>query len=127
MSGRYFQFNFYMEQMVRNVFSLTPNFLLYVTNTWIVVVVYVTRYFLVIVNRDTKCRCFYSVFAIELTDVINVNGCKSNGRERRGELSVKIHDTCHVLIEFVDCSCICLLYTSPSPRDGLLSRMPSSA
>ena len=25
--------------------------------------------------------------------------------------------TCHV----------CLLYTSPSPRDGLLSRMPSSA
>ena len=24
-------------------------------------------------------------------------------------------------------SCICLLYTSPSPRDGLLSRMPSSA
>ena len=25
-----------------------------------------------------------------------------------------------------DCS-ICLLYTSPSPRDGLLSRMPSSA
>ena len=24
-------------------------------------------------------------------------------------------------------SYICLLYTSPSPRDGLLSRMPSSA
>ena len=24
-------------------------------------------------------------------------------------------------------ACICLLYTSPSPRDGLLSRMPSSA
>ena len=23
--------------------------------------------------------------------------------------------------------CTCLLYTSPSPRDGLLSRMPSSA
>ena len=27
------------------------------------------------------------------------------------------------LIQFTDC----LLYTSPSPRDGLLSRMPSSA
>ena len=30
----------------------------------------------------------------------------------------------------VNSSCsarICLLYTSPSPRDGLLSRMPSSA
>ena len=24
-------------------------------------------------------------------------------------------------------SILCLLYTSPSPRDGLLSRMPSSA
>ena len=37
------------------------------------------------------------------------------------------------LIEGVDLSreqsqsTICLLYTSPSPRDGLLSRMPSSA
>ena len=26
-----------------------------------------------------------------------------------------------------DQACVCLLYTSPSPRDGLLSRMPSSA
>ena len=28
---------------------------------------------------------------------------------------------------FRDMACNCLLYTSPSPRDGLLSRMPSSA
>ena len=28
---------------------------------------------------------------------------------------------------FPSWSCGCLLYTSPSPRDGLLSRMPSSA
>ena len=27
----------------------------------------------------------------------------------------------------IEDSSICLLYTSPSPRDGLLSRMPSSA
>ena len=26
-----------------------------------------------------------------------------------------------------DAKALCLLYTSPSPRDGLLSRMPSSA
>ena len=26
-----------------------------------------------------------------------------------------------------ECNLVCLLYTSPSPRDGLLSRMPSSA
>ena len=30
-------------------------------------------------------------------------------------------------LEFVGLPTICLLYTSPSPRDGLLSRMPSSA
>ena len=29
--------------------------------------------------------------------------------------------------EYEDTSKTCLLYTSPSPRDGLLSRMPSSA
>ena len=31
--------------------------------------------------------------------------------------------------ECIDCGVCepCLLYTSPSPRDGLLSRMPSSA
>ena len=28
---------------------------------------------------------------------------------------------------YIDLLDICLLYTSPSPRDGLLSRMPSSA
>ena len=31
------------------------------------------------------------------------------------------------LIMFISNHCPCLLYTSPSPRDGLLSRMPSSA
>ena len=29
----------------------------------------------------------------------------------------------HLIIDYIPC----LLYTSPSPRDGLLSRMPSSA
>ena len=31
------------------------------------------------------------------------------------------------LIELKGLNRFCLLYTSPSPRDGLLSRMPSSA
>ena len=30
-------------------------------------------------------------------------------------------------IKVIDLLMPCLLYTSPSPRDGLLSRMPSSA
>ena len=29
--------------------------------------------------------------------------------------------------EKIKVACICLLYTSPSPRDGATSRMPSSA
>ena len=33
----------------------------------------------------------------------------------------------HGLVFVLDWSGSCLLYTSPSPRDGLLSRMPSSA
>ena len=32
-----------------------------------------------------------------------------------------------VLFEVIPINSACLLYTSPSPRDGLLSRMPSSA
>ena len=31
------------------------------------------------------------------------------------------------LMSLIDTCMVCLLYTSPSPRDGLLSRMPSSA
>ena len=30
-------------------------------------------------------------------------------------------------LNIVEVCSVCLLYTSPSPRDGLLSRMPSSA
>ena len=44
------------------------------------------------------------------------------------------HDSIHYLLEDpvqmfrqIAPNGICLLYTSPSPRDGLLSRMPSSA
>ena len=41
---------------------------------------------------------------------------------------LKIIMTPAMLIAFVfGLVLICLLYTSPSPRDGLLSRMPSSA
>ena len=41
-------------------------------------------------------------------------------------------NTAHVEYEtanrhYAHVDCPCLLYTSPSPRDGLLSRMPSSA
>ena len=42
-----------------------------------------------------------------------------DNRHENVTLSIDPHATALILI--------CLLYTSPSPRDGLLSRMPSSA
>ena len=52
-------------------------------------------------------------------------------REVLGEnLKLPVNDTIKAALNKVKPSLdtyICLLYTSPSPRDGLLSRMPSSA
>ena len=41
--------------------------------------------------------------------------------------SVAVFVAVSLPIEAASLSGSCLLYTSPSPRDGLLSRMPSSA
>ena len=42
---------------------------------------------------------------------------------------IKVEQLITVLLKTIDdeIAVTCLLYTSPSPRDGLLSRMPSSA
>ena len=45
----------------------------------------------------------------------------------RGLALSKIHPNVLTFIGLVINIVACLLYTSPSPRDGLLSRMPSSA
>ena len=44
-----------------------------------------------------------------------------------GEVVDTNFDRAPVSFVMGDGSLLCLLYTSPSPRDGLLSRMPSSA
>ena len=49
------------------------------------------------------------------------------GRIERGEINVFDEETLVKLADALELICLCLLYTSPSPRDGLLSRMPSSA
>ena len=43
------------------------------------------------------------------------------------QLAVRFHDLHHIMTGYGTDPAGCLLYTSPSPRDGLLSRMPSSA
>ena len=52
--------------------------------------------------------------------VFYVNGSK----EKNGIVPIMGRVTINGTIAQFSC---CLLYTSPSPRDGLLSRMPSSA
>ena len=49
--------------------------------------------------------------------------------ETRGsnELTFQVERRGNAVVVHGDVSEDCLLYTSPSPRDGLLSRMPSSA
>ena len=57
---------------------------------------------------------------------VMIDGEPESGAWSCGMVAGLIHDipTCKELIDQI---MNCLLYTSPSPRDGLLSRMPSSA
>ena len=64
---------------------------------WIVVVVYVTLYFPAIVHLDRNYRCFNSVFAIEVGDVINGNGCEST----RNDLHCKLFSLLFAVEVFV--------------------------
>ena len=51
---------------------------------------------------------------------------KKNFEEKYGT-EAKILEAVLLELKVEECRSSCLLYTSPSPRDGLLSRMPSSA
>ena len=56
-----------------------------------------------------------------LLDIINKNEQQQNSSMGNGVAIA------HAQLPRLTRPIICLLYTSPSPRDGLLSRMPSSA
>ena len=45
----------------------------------------------------------------------------------KGSGKVRLENPVEAAAAYMDDASNCLLYTSPSPRDGLLSRMPSSA
>ena len=59
----------------------------------------------------------------EVTALIGPSGCGKSTFIRCINRMNDVIDICKVSGNIE----ICLLYTSPSPRDGLLSRMPSSA
>ena len=62
----------------------------------------------------------------ELTLKDNLDAFSAYGLHARAMVPCHAPDTSRALLGKV-LSMPCLLYTSPSPRDGLLSRMPSSA
>ena len=67
-----------------------------------------------------------------MADPVKGTGKKPKGSGRRLYTDENPKDTVKVKFATVadaraTCAKVCLLYTSPSPRDGLLSRMPSSA
>ena len=76
-------------------------------------------------------------FAVQLSRWLAAQGhevlhCYSRAiTSPRGELEAKEEDPAGFAVEAIGgdrpVPKYCLLYTSPSPRDGLLSRMPSSA
>ena len=77
-------------------------------------------------NRNVKILKYYSGATLEGTVSLDGIGPVPNARiliERDAFSGEEIEVNGHV----VDRDSSCLLYTSPSPRDGLLSRMPSSA
>ena len=76
----------------------------------------VTYKFLNVIEKCINCGACFAI-------------CKDQNKVPHGTARVKIVTINEGKIgeKNIPVSCICLLYTSPSPRDGLLSRMPSSA
>ena len=66
-----------------------------------------------------------TVFAVNRLDAHSDHVCYRTVQEAAQRHS-SLRQPLDGMWRFVWSSC-CLLYTSPSPRDGLLSRMPSSA
>ena len=59
-----------------------------------------------------------------VTPAVEIIDARIEQFDRETKAPRKVFDT---IADFAANAGICLLYTSPSPRDGLLSRMPSSA
>ena len=56
--------------------------------------------------------------------VVAAAGGAAEAAEEKDEFDVELTEVGPNKVKVIK---VCLLYTSPSPRDGLLSRMPSSA
>ena len=68
--------------------------------------------------------CFFSICNAQIYDLPE---CIEIALERKRTLVSADLDVQSATKQVIGSYSGCLLYTSPSPRDGLLSRMPSSA
>ena len=64
------------------------------------------------------------VLTLNNSDMLNADGVED---ESVGQQYLETHNNWPAQMWIQTSYNTCLLYTSPSPRDGLLSRMPSSA
>ena len=74
-------------------------------------------------KEEKACFDFLGAFHICKGDMVRVKVARETFI---GEVE-EVRDWGIVIRDQFDRPIVCLLYTSPSPRDGLLSRMPSSA
>ena len=74
--------------------------------------------------EDPFEQVFVAVYDVTSVDESHMDGWEAadSGLYRKTKVRVST-----MVGELVVWTYVCLLYTSPSPRDGLLSRMPSSA
>ena len=69
----------------------------------------------------------YVFETIVIEDLDHVLSITLNRPEKKNAINDVMSNEIIYALNFAKQSNHCLLYTSPSPRDGLLSRMPSSA
>ena len=78
------------------------------------------------IKEGCSCNCFWTegdpLTLQEFNKKYPYVKRKENKQEILNDSSIDM-----ILISSIPVDRACLLYTSPSPRDGLLSRMPSSA
>ena len=89
-----------------------------------------TTEFNITIIPSSELDSIADVFVCDYYILEEITGTNLTGNEKYfdGTDSLDAGDTIFVTTTItVTANNICLLYTSPSPRDGLLSRMPSSA
>src|SRR5665647_335403 len=77
------------------------------------------------IRRDCETSDKINVLRLDLTDSLSIKKAVETVIHKEGRIDVLINNAGMHTGGPIETIPSCLLYTSPSPRDGLLSRMPS--